>query len=81
MPHEPRPLTRDDPVYASYKCPRCRGAGGDPVLEPRQSCLICWGEGTVPAWREGWDGQHGTLVREFLHQYGTPIITDEEDAE
>lgn len=49
-----------------HRCPRCNGEGGDPRLEPPQSCLVCWGEGEVSLHRETWDGQHRKLLEHIM---------------
>jgi DnaJ-class molecular chaperone len=66
-------------VHEEYVCPRCDGRGGDPHVKPRQSCLICWGEGTVPAWKPAWSNQHELLVRELLLHHGTPVTKEADD--
>ena len=70
-------------VHEHYVCPRCNGRGRDPYVQPRQSCVICWGEGTAPAWEPAWESQHGLLVRELLARYGSPAtkMSDEPPAE
>lgn len=55
-----------------YRCPRCNGRGTDPEAQPRQSCVVCWGEGVVNVYREGWEGQWALAMREMFWAHGTP---------